>query len=211
MAYRHIFWDFDGTLFDTYPITGQAFYDVLRDEYGIKENIKEIIAFMQVSMDCAFEHYKQKYRIGDNFFEKYKLLSGKYVYELAKPFPNIQNLCSAICKQNKYNYLYTHRSNTAFALLEKYNMYDEFTYIVTRENGFEPKPSPQALEFMITKHFINISEALMIGDREIDVLAAKNAGISACLFTEETTINSKADYIIKDLKELYSIIGLLQM
>ncbi|WP_202621575.1 HAD family hydrolase [Anaerocolumna sedimenticola] len=40
--YKHIIWDFDGTLFDTYPVTGIAFQMTLK-ENGILESLDEII------------------------------------------------------------------------------------------------------------------------------------------------------------------------
>ena len=31
MRYRHIIWDFDGTLFDTYPVMARAFTETMNE------------------------------------------------------------------------------------------------------------------------------------------------------------------------------------
>ena len=46
-----------------------------------------------------------------------------------------------------------------------------------------------------------------MGDRELDVLAAKNAGIHACLF-DAALPETAADYRIRDLSELDALLGL---
>ncbi|HWT26865.1 MAG TPA: HAD hydrolase-like protein [Mobilitalea sp.] len=39
--YKHIIWDFDGTLFDTYPAMGSVFKEMLK-EIEIVEDLDEI-------------------------------------------------------------------------------------------------------------------------------------------------------------------------
>ncbi|MGM0852480.1 MAG: HAD family hydrolase [Bacillota bacterium] len=59
---------------------------------------------------------------------------------------------------------------------------------------------------MIRTHDIDHSEAIMIGDRDLDLLSGKNAGISACYFTDKVEENPHADYVMTSVEELYSII-----
>lgn len=43
----------------------------------------------------------------------------------------------------------------------------------------------------------------MIGDRELDLLAGKNAGISACYFLQDDNLDTDvADYVVRYIKEL---------
>jgi FMN phosphatase YigB (HAD superfamily) len=50
-------------------------------------------------------------------------------------------------------------------------------------------------------------EAIMIGDRELDVLSARNAGIHGCFFSESGEKSNIADFSINDFRQLYSIIS----
>lgn len=206
--YTDIFWDFDGTLFDTYPVMARAFQETLAGEYGISEKLCDILLDMKVSMTYTFNHYKEKYGVSDNFIKNFLQLSRKYEYNYAKPFDGVKDLCGAIYQNGMKNYLYTHRDKSALKMLQKFEIYNYFTDFVTSENGFEPKPSPQALNYFIEKHGIARKSALMAGDREIDIMSAKNAGIEACLFTENINIETKAGYKITDINDLYYILGL---
>ena len=50
--FKHVIWDFDGTLFDTYPVMAKIFKELLEKE-GIEEPLDEIKQHMQVSMSFA--------------------------------------------------------------------------------------------------------------------------------------------------------------
>lgn len=83
---------------------------------------------------------------------------------------------------------------------------DYFTDFITSKQGFERKPSPYAINYLLNKHNMIHSESIMIGDRELDLLSGKNAKISACYFTEGNDNNNYADYTINDFQQLYTII-----
>ena len=70
----------------------------------------------------------------------------------------------------------------------------------------ERKPSPEAIEYLMEKYKIKPEEAIMIGDRELDILSGKNAGIHTCFFDDQGGICNLADYNIKDYHQLYEII-----
>ncbi|WP_407371672.1 HAD-IA family hydrolase [Carnobacterium sp.] len=203
--FKHIIWDFDGTLFDTYPVMAKIFKDLLEKE-GIEEPLDEIIQHMQVSMSFALVYYEKKYAISRDIIERFKMLRKTKGIELAKPFEDIEDICKYIYSTNRKNYLYTHRGKSALVLLKKYGLYDYFSDFITFDQGFERKPNPNALNFLIKEHAIHLDEALMIGDREIDLLAAKNAGISACYFNEKKRKNEYADYTINHFQQLYSVL-----
>jgi HAD superfamily hydrolase (TIGR01549 family) len=204
--YKHIIWDFDGTLFDTYPVMGSAFKMILEEE-GIEESIDEIVKHMKVSMTYAIQHYEKKYHINNTFIEKYE--SQRKVNEISfcKPYKGIEEICKYIHTLGRKNYLYTHRGESAIMFLKKYDIYSYFADCITSEHGFERKPSPDAINHIIEKYNIIHSEAIMIGDRDLDILSAKNAGISSCFFTEGDEKSSIADFTINNFEQLYSIIS----
>lgn len=90
--------------------------------------------------------------------------------------------------------------------MEIYGLYGYFSDFITSQQGFERKPSPDAINYLINKYDMIHSETIMIGDRDLDLLAAKNAGISACYFTDENEKNDNSDYKINNFKQLCSIV-----
>lgn len=205
MLYKHIIWDFDGTLFDTYPVMANIFKETLA-ECNIVEPIDEILKYMKVSMSCALQHYKRKYNINNDFIEKYKKQRKVIEPILCKPFIGIEEICRYIYNSDRHNYLYTHRGDSAITFLKNYNLYNYFSDFITSNHGFNRKPSPDAINYLIDKHSMIRDEAIMIGDRDLDILSAKNARIHACLFTNDTQNNNISDFTISDFHQLYSII-----
>ncbi|MEK5389725.1 HAD-IA family hydrolase [Margalitia sp. FSL K6-0131] len=203
--YKHIIWDFDGTLFDTYPVMAKIFKEVLKEQ-KIEEPIEEIIKQMKVSASSALIYYEKKYQIDKEFIAKYQKRKNEAELELSKPFDAIEEICKYIHSTNRNNYLLTHRGESSIELLKKYGLYGYFSDFITSKQGFERKPSPDAINYLINKYNIIHSEAIMIGDRDLDLLSGKNAGISACYFTEGNEKNNNADYIINNFQQLYSIV-----
>ena len=203
--YKHVIWDFDGTLFDTYPVMAKTFKEGLKRE-GIEEPLNEIVKQMKVSMSSAFKYYEKKYQIDKEFVTKYQSRRKEAEFELSKPFEGITEICKYIHSSDRKNYLYTHRGDSSIKLLERYDLNVYFSDFITSRQGFERKPSPNAINYLINKYNIIHSEAIMIGDRDLDLLSAKNAGISACYFTNGYEKNSNSDYIINNFQQLYSIV-----
>ena len=203
--YKHIIWDFDGTLFDTYPVMAGTFKETLEKD-GIDEPLEEIMKHMKVSMTHAFNHYGEKYGIGKEFIEAYDSRRKEVEFDLSKPFEGIMELCKYIHETGRRNYLYTHRGESSMKMLEDFGMTGYFSDFITSEHGFERKPSPDAIQHLIRTHGIDQSEAIMIGDRDLDLESGKNAGISSCYFTDELVENPHADYVVTSVEELYKII-----
>lgn len=203
--YKHIIWDFDGTLFDTYPVMAKVFKELLQKQ-GIEEPLEQIVSQLRVSASSALKYYEIKYQIDIEFITKYKTQKKEAEIELSRPFEGIEEVCKYIHTTNRKNYLLTHRGESSIELLKKYDLYDYFSEFITSKQGFERKPSPDAINYLINKYNMILSESIMIGDRDLDLLSGKNAGISACYFTEGNDENNYADYTIKKFSQLYSIV-----
>ncbi|MCA0969273.1 HAD-IA family hydrolase [Halobacillus litoralis] len=205
--YKHIIWDFDGTLFDTYPVMAGIFERTLKEE-GIEETSDQILSHMKVSMSATEKHYKENYAIDDHFINRFHAKRKDIEIEQSEPFDHIAEVCRAIHQSGRKNYLYTHRGRSSIEMLKKFDLYDYFTDFITSEHGFERKPSPNALLHLSEKHQITTSEAVMIGDRDLDLLAGKHAGMDAIYFSGRPEQNEHADHSITDFQQLLPILNL---
>lgn len=203
--YKHIIWDFDGTLFDTYPVTANVLREALKEQ-KIEEPVEEINKQLRVSISSALRYYEEKYQISSEFISNYQERRIEAEVELSRPYDGIQEICKYIHSTNRKNYLFTHRGESSMILLKKHGLVDYFADFITSKHGFERKPSPDAIDYLINKHNMIHSESIMIGDRELDLLSGKNAKISACYFKEGNDDYTYADYTINDFQQLYSII-----
>ena len=204
MRFNHVIWDYDGTIFDTYPVMAAAFSTIL-GEYGFIEPTDTVVSHMKVSMRHTIEYYKACYGLDDVFLERFDTLIGQTA---AIPFDGVLGLCRDIKKCGGTNYLFTHRGESAVRYFEKYGLITDFEELITSKQGFQNKPSPDAILYLMDKHSFLSGDAIMIGDRDIDILAAQNAGIHNCYFTDRGGSSAIAEFNIDNFSELYNILGI---
>jgi HAD superfamily hydrolase (TIGR01549 family) len=124
-----------------------------------------------------------------------------------KPFDGIHEVLKTIASRGG-NFLVTHRDRTSTeSILTRFALIDYFKCIITDENGFPLKPSPESFNFVIDRYSLDRSATLGIGDREIDVDAAKNAGIRSCYFRNDGSRIDHAEFNISSFRELPEIIN----
>lgn len=208
MNFKHIVWDFDGTLFDTYPHIARAFQTMLKKEYLVQENVFEIETQMRISMQNAYDYYKEKFEIDDVFIKKFNEYRTLQENANALPYNSVHQLCMSVYQQGRFNYLHTHRDKTVHSMMQRHGFIELFTEIVTEENGFPRKPSPDGLNYLIEKYKMDRSEVLSVGDRKIDLDAAKAAGVKFCLFKENAKQVSEGepDFTVQNFGDLHYII-----
>ena len=182
MKFTGFFWDFDGTLFDTYPRINRAMQKAFA-EIGMQVSIEQLLPLTKVSLPhtaqtLAGERAKE-------VLLAYNAHAEDEGYDTMPPFPGAIRLLQSVCAHGGHNYLYTHRSRNAIDALNHYGIARYFTDIVTSEDHFPRKPAPDALLSLIQRGLVNPASACMVGDRDIDVEAAHNAGIDGCLFDPE--------------------------
>ena len=68
-------------------------------------------------------------------------------------------------------------------ILDIFKIRRYFSYVIGAESGFEMKPSPTPIEFMLSDSGCTREGSFMIGDSSVDIMTGKNAGIKTCLVT----------------------------
>lgn len=197
---KNFIWDFDGMLFDSYPHITSAFLKMMSD-YGMSADYNEAKALFEINFSAAYEHY--------NTTEEQKTVFRNYEHDfdfepLAVPFENTVYTLKKIVENGGRNYLYTHRGESVYYYLKKYGVYDLFSDYVTSENAFPQKPAPDAVEYIVRHNNLKKDETVMIGDREIDVMSGKNAGVFGCLYSK-TEKETSADFFITDIADILKI------
>jgi len=179
MIYRYFIWDYDGTLFDTYPAIVSAYREVLKKEYGVASDYDEIYAWAKVTLNHCNEKIAEKYGIDpDEFRSRYGRKYSECRAGEDPPFAGAKEICGLIKSAGGRNYIITHRDEQSlFMSLEKHDMKDLFEDFITRDHMFPRKPDPKDFLFLIDKHRLDPARTLGIGDRDIDILAARSAGI----------------------------------
>ncbi|EKE27082.1 MAG: putative phosphatase [uncultured bacterium (gcode 4)] len=204
--YKHIIWDFDGTLFDSYPVMANAYKKALA-EINIHESLEDLLMLMKISVTHLIDYSKEKYGIDQAFINRFDQYRLEMEAKDLVPFSYADELCKKIHLNGQKNYLYTHRDQSAIAMLKSFEMIHYFSDFIIMEDNFKRKPYPDALLHLLTKYQIDPTDAIMIGDREIDILAAKNAGIASCFYSDIKAMKCDiADFSVSDFKQLEDLL-----
>ena len=96
-------------------------------------------------------------------------------------------------------------------ILKKLYPKHRFLYAWGQREEFPRKPSPESLEKMIELSGFSREEVLYVGDSDVDVVFAHNAGVRVCGVSwgfrgAEELISAGADHIVNSAEELYKVI-----
>ena len=207
MGFRNLIWDFDGTLFDTYPEITRAFIDALKKDYGIEYDFQEAFSLAKASINFCIERLADDFNIDrEEFSENYKK---RYFGELTfedKPFEGAKEVLEYVSQKGR-NFLITHRGSASlneFLIRNDFNKY--FIEIVSSDANFPLKPDPASFNYIIDKYKLKREETLGVGDRILDIEAARNAGIKSCFFDPNSSKIGIATYNIHKMKDLLNIL-----
>lgn len=200
--YKHFIWDFDGTLFDSYPPMVKAYQQAL-SEQDIHVSEEEILKLMKISIRHLIAFSIEHYGIDATFNQRFLELREVYEQDFFEPYKEAVQVVQLIRNRGGSNYVYTHRGSSTFMYLEKYELLKYFNEVVTDDNNFALKPDPEGVKYILTKHHIDPATAIIIGDRELDILSGQNAGIKGCFFSERPEYTCDvADYLITNHLDL---------
>jgi HAD superfamily hydrolase (TIGR01509 family) len=205
--FRHIIWDVDGTLFDTYPAIAQAFKAALND-LGQDAPADWIEGLARQSVDHCLSSLATTYQVPEEAIDQG---FDKYYYaikpEEQPPFPGVIAVCRTVCSGGGKNVIVTHRGQAGtLELLAAHRMTEYFAGWLTHHDGYPRKPNPAAFEAALQRYDLKREETMTVGDRAIDILAGQAAGLFSCLFGSEAD-GVAADLTVGSFDELYQFIA----
>lgn len=180
----NLLWDFDGTLFDTYPLYVKLLNEVLEG----KVDKQQLYSHLKVS----FSHAIEQLNISNSQMEKMKELEDKVGLKFYRPFPFVKD----VLEQAKNNVIVTHKEREIVAkVLHFHGMSHLFTEVIGKEDGFPRKPDPAAYAYMHEKYSLNG----VVGDRDLDLIPGKKLGLTTVMFQGDSkladiTIESYEDF-----------------
>lgn len=183
-ALTEFFWDFDGTLMDTYPGMVACFVRAA-ERVGIAAEPERVLTLMKDSLGAcarACAAGDERSADADEGLPRGGRPTAAGAYPGGAGDSRSAERADALGGRH---YLVTHRGPLAWKYLEANGLQDCFTDVVLGTDGFPRKPAPDSLLYLMKKHDLNPARCVMIGDRPLDVDAAANAGMLGCLLDEE--------------------------
>lgn len=207
MRFDHYIWDFDGTLFDSYPHMTRALVRGLQS-MGAAPPPEAVADWIKKSVGRALDHFAEACCLDRAVLAaRYEAFEAEEAVVPPIPYAGAARVCSEVCRRGGYNYLYTHRDALAVKHLRRHGMLAHFRATITREDGFPPKPAPDAIRSLLYRFGLAEERTIMVGDRDIDLAAGKNAGIASCLFDPDGYYpDTPADHRVSSMAELEALL-----
>ncbi|HOC88844.1 MAG TPA: HAD-IA family hydrolase [bacterium] len=208
-----ILFDLDGTLVHTAPDVHRAI-NYARGELGLPplslaQALKAIgpgsDRFAQTVLGDEHAHLLEGYL---EIFRPYYL---QICAENSRPFPGIVELLEAL-RSYRLAVVTNKRLVQSQALLETIDLMDYFDLLVGPELVDHIKPAPDMIHYALDQLGLAPDQALMVGDTDNDLLAARAAGVTNCAVTwgysDTDFIRSLApDHLIDKPDELLPILA----
>ena len=208
--FKYLFFDLDGTLTDPKEgITKSVAYAL--QSFGIETtDLDSLCKFIGPPLKESFmKYYDMDSEEGDRAVEKYREYFRPYGVFENEVYPGISVLLKQLCKQGKHLVLASSKP-TVFVemILEHFELRQYFEVVVGSELDGTRVKKAEVIAYALQQAAVtDKSQVVMIGDREHDVIGAKENGIVSIGVTygygsrQEHEV-SGADVIVESVEEL---------
>lgn len=197
---RACFWDFDGTLADTYPQMADGFVRCC-GELGAALTMAEAHTLLKHSLPHAAEAVAARYAVDADALLAAFRAADRMPKEGWPLLRGIRESLTALHRAGVKHYLVTHRDRTAWDALELAGLRGLFSGGVTRENALPRKPAPDMLLHLLQSERLKPREVMMIGDRPLDINAGIAAGVRTCLIDTENRFPDQRAFLCGETAE----------
>jgi len=182
MGYEYILFDLDGTLTDSgIGITNSVMYAL--QKYGIEVSDRsQLYKFVGPPLLDSFEKFygfsKEEAKTAVEYFREY--YRDKGIFENLV-YDGYEDLLKRLKDNSKILIVATSKSEVfAKQILEHFDIAKYFTYIAgSNLDGTRVKKGEVIRYALESCNIIDLSKAIMIGDREHDIIGAKEVGINS--------------------------------
>ena len=211
---KMVIFDLDGTLLDTLDDLCNSVNYSLRTNNFPERSLAEVRTFVGNGIRLLIERSVPEgtsKELIDKTFECFKTYYAVHCNDKTKTYPGVMDMLKELKKNgykiavlsNKAQYAVTKLCNIYFN-----NLLDDA--VGARENVAK-KPSPDALYICAENNNINLNNVIYVGDSEVDVATANNAGVRGIAVTwgfrsRELLIKCGAENLADNTDELLQIL-----
>ena len=197
--------DVDGTLVDSAPDICGAVQSVLRLNGRTDVDDAFLRTYIGKHLDDTWRDLGFPESQWAGMLAQYREIYAGRHHEKTQLYPGVLDALAALDGSRKSTAT-TKGTPTTRIVLEKFGLLPFFDH-VQGTDGFPAKPDPQVILKSLEVFGIDPADALMVGDAESDMAAAKAAGVRVCAVRYgygrvESLAKWNPDYWVDDLREL---------
>ena len=207
-------WDMDGTLVDSYPAIVPTARELLAEHGIILDEAELHRELIRTSVGAVLERIASERGFDAAALKaEFNRRNDRRIAAI-RPMPHCAQTLAALRDAGHRSFVYTHRGASCAAILEQTGLSPYFTEVVTALSGFPRKPEPDGILYLMEKYEIDPARCYYVGDRSLDVEAARRAGIGSILLLDPDSPGEPTgseSFLIRDLQELPALAERLTM
>lgn len=210
MKYEMILFDMDGTILDTLEDLADSINYALRTN-GFKEHtIQEVRSYvgngLKMLAQRALPEGVSK-EIINKVYNEQGLYYKNHCMDKTKPYEGVVSLLRQLKKQGNRLVVVSNKADYAVKFLCSKYFENIFDLCIGEREGFRKKPYPDSVFEVLKAYHLNKDQVLYVGDSEVDIQTAENAGIDCVLVSwgfrdEEVLRKYGANTIVHSVEEL---------
>lgn len=210
MKYKLAIFDMDGTILDTLVDLAEAVNYALRKAGLPERSLQEVRSYLGNGMlrlirlaapeDASAELLAE---LKETFTEYYKAHCSAHT----RPYDGVVELIEELRARGVKTAVVSNKPDFGVQLLVRDYFPTSFDAAVGERIGIAKKPAPDSVNEVLRLLAISREEAVYIGDSEVDIETARNAGMTGVIVTwgfrdEDYLLSLKPDALVHDIKEL---------
>ena len=207
--------DLDGTLLNTLDDLANACNYALNKFSFPTHNVEEYKKFIGNGIyklvERAVPNNKKDKETVEKVLETFSNYYNEHMIDMTKPYDGIVDILDELrAKGIKLAVVSNKKHEFTIEIVKKY-FGDRFDIVFGHRENYKEKPDPTSVLEVIEKLNILKSECIYIGDSNVDILTAKNAGVKSVGVSwgfrdREELANEGANYLADNNIELLNII-----
>ena len=214
MKYKAVIFDLDGTLLDTLEDLADSVNHVLKEAGYPSRTIEEVRAFVGNGIRKLIERSVPEGTSVDsidiihkNFIAYY----GKHCMEKTKPYDSIMEMLHTLQNAGCKVAVVSNKADYAVQILCDKYFNHIFDAALGEQTGTPKKPAPDAVFNVLNTLNVLPSEAVYVGDSDVDILTARNSNMDEIIvtwgFRDEAFLKEQgAKVLISNPSELITLI-----
>lgn len=177
--YKVVIYDCDGVILDSIE-SNYVFYNRIMEFLGRPEIDRGNGDARRVLHTYSFHNVMEYFFAGDRDREEALRFAKTIHYRDLMPYMRMEDGFIRALDQLKGHTslaICTNRATSMDMIIEDFGLTGYFEYVMTASQVTQPKPHPEPLLKVLAYFEIDPGEALFIGDGEVDMQAAKSAGV----------------------------------
>ena len=214
MAYKAAIFDLDGTILDTLQDLANSLNHALRENGFPERSLDEVRRFIGNGVRVLVRRGcpegtpdEEQEKVYESFQPHYRA----HNRDFTKPYEGIHPLLDALLERGIRTAVVSNKLHYAVVVLCEELFPEKFEYMVGNTPEMAPKPAPDSVNLVIDRLGLDRKDIVYIGDTEVDVETAANAGID-CIGVDwgfrdgETLRRLGVKYVVSDPAEILRIV-----